>query len=70
MSSPKLKNISLFQKGETVAYVLPSRPDKRASAIVTNVGRGAVDAKVPVTKVLKRTAKTCGPDASVLASSS
>jgi len=24
VSSPKIKNISLFQKGETVAYLLPS----------------------------------------------
>ena len=34
-----------------------------------NAGQGAVDADVPVTKVLKRTAKSCGPDAPVLASS-
>jgi hypothetical protein len=29
VSSPKIKNISLFQKGETVAYLSPSRPGKR-----------------------------------------
>ena len=36
--------------------------------IATIVGRVAVDAKVPETRVLKRTAKTCGPDVAVLAS--
>jgi hypothetical protein len=38
--------------------------------IVTNVGRGAVDADVPLDEgVRTRTAKACGPDAPVLASS-
>ena len=36
--------------------------------IVTIVGRVAVDAEVPETRVLKRTAKACGPDVAVLAS--
>ena len=36
--------------------------------IVTNVGRGAVDAEAPWRTARKRTAKTCGPDAPWLAS--
>ena len=36
--------------------------------IVTIVGRGAVDAKCARRKRMTRTAKTCGPDAAVLAS--
>ena len=45
-SSPEIKNISLFQKGETVAYLSPSRPEKKGRImIVTNVGRVAVDAE-------------------------
>jgi len=47
MSSPKIKNISLFQKCEQ-GYIIaiPSRQEGRFM-IVTNVGRVAVDAKVP-----------------------
>ena len=52
VSSEKLliiKNNSLFQKHEQV-YIdcIPSRPEGRIM-IVTNVGRGAVDAEVPKT---------------------
>jgi hypothetical protein len=46
MSSPKIKNISLFQKrksGHIFAHPVLSRG---ALAIVTNVGRVAVDADV------------------------
>jgi hypothetical protein len=40
-------------------------------AIVTDAGRNAVDAGCALTKALSlRTAKSCGPDASTLASSS
>ena len=52
MSSPKftkIKNISLLQKCKS-GYIgcIPSRPEGRIM-IVTNVGRGAVDADVPKT---------------------
>src|SRR5947207_6650600 len=80
LSSPKIKNISLFQKGKSVADLFPSRPDKRGVGQRHNVGRGAVDAEVPTTngtmpgeafwrRRVLRTAKSCGPDAAVLASS-
>ena len=36
--------------------------------IVTNVGRVAVDAEVPITNGATRTVKSCGPDVAVLAS--
>jgi hypothetical protein len=44
-------------------------PPEGRLAIVTDAGRDAVDADVLLTSALKRTAKTCGPDASTLASS-
>jgi hypothetical protein len=44
LSSPRAKNISLFQKPESVVMFAPSRPDKRDVRVVTNVGRDAVDA--------------------------
>jgi hypothetical protein len=46
MSSPKIKNISLFQKAKSALHLWPSRPTQRASAVVTDVGRVAVDATV------------------------
>ena len=46
-----------------------SRPTEGRLAIVTNAGRDAVDAAARVTNVLTRTAKSCGPDAPMLASS-
>src|SRR6266568_2505383 len=63
VSSPEIKNISLFPKANPWHIYCHSVLLRGALAIVTNVGRVAVDAEVPVTKVLKRTAKTCGPDA-------
>jgi hypothetical protein len=44
-------------------------PSRGALAIVTNVGRGAVDATSRRRTLLLRTVKSCGPDAPVLASS-
>jgi hypothetical protein len=41
MSSPLGKNISVFQKGKSVVHDLPSRPERGALAIVTNVGTGS-----------------------------
>ena len=53
MSSEKsnaIENISLYQKREQ-GYInrIPSRPEGRIM-IVTNVGRGAMDAEVPLAK--------------------
>jgi hypothetical protein len=42
----EIKNISLFQKGERWHIYRHPVPTRGASAIVTNVGRGAVDAEV------------------------
>jgi hypothetical protein len=44
-------------------------PSEGRLAIVTDAGRDAVDVDVLLTRALKRTAKSCGPDASTLASS-
>jgi hypothetical protein len=45
VSSPKIKNISLFPKGELCHICRHPVPARGASAIVTNVGRVAVDAE-------------------------
>jgi hypothetical protein len=45
LSSPKIKNISLFQKRERWHICRHPGPTRGALAIVTNVGRGAVDAE-------------------------
>ena len=50
MSSPEVKNISLFQKAKSALYRMHPVPTRGALAIVTNAGRGAVDAEVPLTK--------------------
>ena len=44
-----IENISLYQNSD-LGYIvgIPSRPEGRIM-IVTNVGRGAVDAEVPIT---------------------
>ena len=69
MSSPEIKNISLYPKAKSGAYLSPSRPDQRGVWPSSRTRDGdAVDAEVPETRVLKRTAKTCGPDVAVLAS--
>jgi hypothetical protein len=50
---------------------VPSRPARGALAIVTNARWDAVDAMAATDeRGLLRTAKSCGPDAAVLASSS
>jgi hypothetical protein len=48
VSSPKIKNISLLQNREWWHIYRHPVPARGASAIVTNVGRGAVDAEVPL----------------------
>ena len=45
VSSPKIKNISLFQKAKSVVHSVHPALLRRASAVVTNVGRVAVDAR-------------------------
>jgi hypothetical protein len=69
MSSPEIKNISLFQKTKSGLYPHPSRPTQRGVGHRHNEGRGAVDAEAATDeRSSKRTAKTCGPDVAVLAS--
>src|SRR5258705_5123971 len=46
MSSPKIKNISLFQKSKSGHIFGHPVPLRGASAVVTNAGRVAVDARV------------------------
>jgi hypothetical protein len=46
---PQNKKYFAFPEGRNRAYLSPSRPEKGRIMIVTNVGRGAVDAKVPTT---------------------
>jgi hypothetical protein len=55
---------------KSAADSAPSRPTEGRFAIVTNAGRDAVDAlALQDEKRVKRTAKSCGPDAPTLASS-
>jgi len=71
LSSPPAKNIPLNIEAKSPAYLGPSHPNEGRLAIVTDVavrcgGRGrAFDER----RVM-RTAKSCGPDAPTLASSS
>src|SRR3981189_30847 len=51
VSSPRIKNISVFMDPKSAAHLWPSRPTQRASAVVTDVGRVAVDADVTETNV-------------------
>jgi len=44
VSSPKIKNISLYQKAKSVVHSAHPVLVRRASAVVTDVGRGAMDA--------------------------
>src|SRR5436190_22812427 len=55
---------------QITSLVAPSRPNEGRLAIVTNAGRDAVDADGAFDEQhARRTAKSCGPDASTLASS-
>jgi len=40
MSSPKIKNISLYPKAKSGAYLSPSRSDQRGARDRHDVGRG------------------------------
>ena len=67
---PLSKKYSDFPK-EQISFISPlSRPTEGRLAIVTNAGRDAVDAdRAEDEGAVTRTAKSCGPDAPMLASS-
>jgi hypothetical protein len=70
LSSPLCKNILIFRIPKSDAYLLPSCPTEGRLEIVTDAGQDAVDASGAIDDgALLRTAKTCGPDASAVASS-
>jgi hypothetical protein len=67
---PLLKKYSDFPNTQISLYLSPSRPTEGRFAVVTNAGRDAVDADSACDEgVCRRTAKSCGPDASTPASS-
>jgi hypothetical protein len=70
MSSLEIKNISLFPKGDRRYDSARLTRQEGRIMIVTNVRWDAVDAEALETRALTRTAKSCGPDAAVVASSS
>ena len=49
MSSPRIKNISVYQNDNQVHMFAHPVLLRRASAVVTDVGRGAMDADVAET---------------------
>jgi len=70
LSSPLCKNIPLRRKPKSAIYRSPSRPIEGRLAIVTDAGRDAVDADSAFDEWrVRRTAKSCGPDAPTLVSS-
>jgi hypothetical protein len=67
---PPLKKYSGFPKEQITCIFSPSRPTEGRLAIVTDAGRDAMDASGALDEQRwMRTAKSCGPDASTLASS-
>jgi hypothetical protein len=71
LSSPLCENIPLRRTPKSLLYPPPSRPTEGRLAIVTDAGRDAVDAGCASDEGADlRTAKSCGPDAPTLASSS
>ena len=75
MSSPEIKNISLFRIAKSVAYACPFRPVKRDVSRDRHAtsGRNAMDAasvrQFAAGRERKlRTAKSCGPGAATVAS--
>jgi hypothetical protein len=65
------KNILIFRNGKSVYMHCRPVPREGRFAIVTDAGRDAVDARSAKDEsAFWRTAKACGPDAPVLASSS
>jgi hypothetical protein len=69
VSTPKIKNISLYQNCDSVLYDIHPVPLRGALAIVTTRDGLRWTRMCRKRAVLTRTAKTCGPDAAVLASS-
>jgi len=68
LSSPQIKNISVFPKLKSRYISNRSVPFRGALAIVTDVGRDAVDACSAFDEWrVRRTAKSCGPGAPTLA---
>ena len=68
LSSPLLKNFLFFRLVETALSICHPVPIEGRFAIVTNVGRDAVDADGAERRTAQqRTAKSCGSDASTLA---
>ena len=70
MSSPFCKNISVFPKPKSPLHKTYPVPHRGALAIVINVGAGCGGRGGDARRAAHpRTAKSCGPDAPVLASS-
>jgi hypothetical protein len=68
---PLLKKYSDFPNTQITLYPTPSCPTEGRLEIVTDAGQDAMDARsAPDERAHLRTAKSCGPDASTLASSS
>ncbi|XIA64664.1 hypothetical protein ACFIOY_38700 [Bradyrhizobium sp. TZ2] len=71
LSIPSHKNIPLNPSGKSMLFLRVSHPIEGRIAIVTNVRWDAVDATTARDeRCCLRTAKSCGPDAAVLASNS
>ena len=69
-SSPSVKNILIFRNPKSLVHCRRPVPLEGRIAIVTDAGRDAVDARGASDEGIGlRTAKSCGPDASTLASS-
>jgi len=58
LSSPKCKNILIFRNRKSVYILAPSRSDRGALAIVTDVERDAVDADAPTTNGVEADGET------------
>src|ERR1700736_5563500 len=70
VSSPSRKNIPVLSLPKSLLYPPPFRPTEGRHAIVTAAGRDAVDADSAADeRRVRRTAKSCGPDAPTLVSS-
>ena len=71
VSSPSVKNILIFRNAKSLVYSQPSRPTRGAYRDRHGRGTGCGGRGWRFGRErVKRTAKSCGPDASTLASSS